>query len=1170
MSRFPGNIIKLPNVTPTQSSAQGVWSLKDQLVYQRNNQWPFQRDPYFNYTTLLLQGNVPNTTGPQAMTQPLAYNSDASTNNFLVTPNGEVSPRPFSPYGGGAYSNFFDGSGDYLTATNSSAFYLSTGNFTVEAWLYKSASGTGIIVGQTQNSGAPYNGWLMYVTSGNLIRFEGSNGVSIQSTGTFPLNQWVHVAAVRVGSTTTLYMDGSAVGTGSVSITDFSGVLTIGQYTTPVGGSEWNGYISNLRIVKGTAVYTSNFTPPTQPLQNITNTSLLTCQSNRFIDNGTANSGSGFAITVNGTPRVTDNSPFVSTDFTTGAGYFNGASGSNLAFATGSFVFGNSDFTIEAWVYNTGTTTGTFFNGQYTSGASTTSIIGAIGSSNGNFDMYIGSSVYSLTGINPALNQWVHLAIVRTGGTVSVFQNGNRTHTRSDLSTLSINAGGTTVAPQIGNSLAGYLSNHRIIIGGGPYDATQTSIPIPTAPLAVTANTKLLTLQTRAASQNIGFIDSSPNEFIVTKNGNTTQGTFSPFSPTGWGAYGSGTTSYAQLNNADYAISTGDFTIEFWMYLTSDKATTCFCSATSNPNLTVAMTGGSSGARLFYMEYGGTGTTFGAGSNYLNKWTHVAFVRSSGVVTCYQDGNATNPGGTTRAAAVGSTANLYLLRNSGDTSQDLPGYVSNFRICKSAVYGANFSPSTSALTTTSQNATNCVLLTFQNNRFRDNSSNNSTVTPSANLSVQAFSPFAPATQSSPLVTGGSGYFDGTGSGTAADYLTVPDSPVFTLGSGDFTLETWIYSTVGSGAERYYIAHTDNATAAASQFALYQRSADAFILFEYYVSTTANSITSGAAITLNQWNHIAVCRSNGTLSMFVNGVRPATGTTNISTTAFNDSASSLGIGGRTSGAALLTGNICGMRLVRGTDIYGASNTTIVVPTAPPTAIPNTSLLLNFTGGGIVDATGQNNLETVANAQISTVQAKWGPGSMYFNGTTNYLKSPASPAFNCGTGNWTIEGWVYISSYSTNFPIMIGNNNGTFSAGALGFTAQNAGNNKFSLAAYDINPSAATLIASSTNSLNTWYYVALVRNGTSLTLYRDGVSVASTNISASVTFDWGKSGLLVAGAGWDGAASYFNGYIDDLRITKGYARYVTGTGGNAGQMVFNGTNTLALPTGPFPIG
>jgi len=45
--------------------------------------------------------------------------------------------------------------------------------------------------------------------------------------------------------------------------------------------------------------------------------------------------------------------------------------------------------------------------------------------------------------------------------------------------------------------------------------------------------------------------------------------------------------------------------------------------------------------------------------------------------------------------------------------------------------------------------------------------------------------------------------------------------------------------------------------------------------------------------------------------------------------------------------------------------------------------------------------------------------------------------------------------------------------------------------------------------------------------------------------------------------------WNGYLDDIRITRGYARYVEGTGGNAGKMVFNGTNTLALPTAPFPL-
>jgi hypothetical protein len=56
-----------------------------------------------------------------------------------------------------------------------------------------------------------------------------------------------------------------------------------------------------------------------------------------------------------------------------------------------------------------------------------------------------------------------------------------------------------------------------------------------------------------------------------------------------------------------------------------------------------------------------------------------------------------------------------------------------------------------------------------------------------------------------------------------------------------------------------------------------------------------------------------------------------------------------------------------------------------------------------------------------------------------------------------------------------------------------------------------------------------------------MYRDGISVASTTISTNAVFNWGKLGCRIGGGNWDGAESYFNGYIDDLRVTKGYARY-----------------------------
>ena len=126
---------------------------------------------------------------------------------------------------------------------------------------------------------------------------------------------------------------------------------------------------------------------------------------------------------------------------------------------------------------------------------------------------------------------------------------------------------------------------------------------------------------------------------------------------------------------------------------------------------------------------------------------------------------------------------------------------------------------------------------------------------------------------------------------------------------------------------------------------------------------------------------------------------------------------------------------------------------------------------------------------------------------------------------------------------NYPLIFGNNNGSYAAGALALTNSNADsasyNDRFFLAAYDV--ATPTLVASSTNSLNTWYHLALVRNGTNLVMYRDGISVASRTITSSITFDWGKGGVRVGGGNWDAAQSYFNGYIQDLRVTRGYARY-----------------------------
>jgi hypothetical protein len=231
----------------------------------------------------------------------------------------------------------------------------------------------------------------------------------------------------------------------------------------------------------------------------------------------------------------------------------------------------------------------------------------------------------------------------------------------------------------------------------------------------------------------------------------------------------------------------------------------------------------------------------------------------------------------------------------------------------------------------------------------------------------------------------------------------------------------------------------------------------------------------------------------------------------------------------------------MRVVKGSAVYTSNFTP---PTAPVSAIASTVLLMDYTNAGILDNAMMNDLETVGNAQISTSVKKYGTGSMLFDGNGDNLSTPTTPNLNMGTGNWTIECWVYILSRTLNYPLIFGNNNGSYTTGALALVNSNSDsasyNDRFCLSVKD-HLNAPTLVASSTNSSNTWYHLAVVRNGTSLVMYRDGTSVASATISSGLGFDWGKLGSRIGGGNWDGAQSYFNGYIDDLRITNGVARY-----------------------------
>jgi hypothetical protein len=209
-------------------------------------------------------------------------------------------------------------------------------------------------------------------------------------------------------------------------------------------------------------------------------------------------------------------------------------------------------------------------------------------------------------------------------------------------------------------------------------------------------------------------------------------------------------------------------------------------------------------------------------------------------------------------------------------------------------------------------------------------------------------------------------------------------------------------------------------------------------------------------------------------------------------------------------------------------YDPTQTTITIPTAPSSPT-GSNFCLNFTNAGIIDNTAKNVLETVGNAQISTVQSKWGGSSMAFDGNGDYLDARLGPVQVLG-GDFTVEMWVYPTTITGSNRTFLWLENGVNSAaffmyGATGYVGLDISN----VATYNLGSTAITT--------NSWQHLAFVRSGSTLTAYINGTSVGTATVTASL----GSSGIMRIGAGANAITPYF-GYIDDFRITKGVARYV----------------------------
>ena len=664
--------------------------------------------------------------------------------------------------------------------------------------------------------------------------------------------------------------------------------------------------------------------------------------------------------------------------------------------------------------------------------------------------------------------------------------------------------------------------------------------------------TLLLSTTATNGQQNNTFLDSSTNNFTITRNPATgpnapTQGTFSPFSQTGWVNYFNG--SYLTVPaGADFNLGTNDFCIEFWLNPIAPATYGGILSFDNNGDYPLNFSYASANSSNLQANFGTTTawlyTAFFDTSTATNAWAHYVATRSGSTFRLFKNG-VLKATGTSSGTIGNSSSNIYI---NGNSSSAGTTYISNLRIINGSIPTAYqtsstttgttiFTVPTSPLTTTSQGATaaDVKLLTCQSNRFVDNSTANpktiSVVTANSTPTVVPFSPFNPTSAWSASTVGGSGYFDGTG-----DYLNTPATGQFAP-TGNFTIRLWFYLTSLAATNHLIGNYTTNA---ATDWLIEVINTGVIQVF-----TNGSTLRlSHSGVTTNQWYYLTITRSGTTITGQVNGSNFNTTATYTQSGTFGSATKAIYIGQRAGSTNPLFGYLSSVSLVDGSALQ-------TVPTAPLTNESGTQLLLNFTNSGIYDATAKNVLETVGNAQVSTAQSKWAPTSMLFNGTTDYLQvNTASDLYNLSSGNWTIEAWVYRTGTNQMAVMSYMDNNGASlngwgvevnrtTAGTLYFGTYNASS---------AFPSTSIKSAGNLVPSNVWTYIAVTCVGTTVTLYVNGTSVAT---GTRGTVGNNANCRLRIGALNYTTVSYWQGYIQDPRITKGYAR------------------TIATPTEAFPV-
>ena len=623
---------------------------------------------------------------------------DGSDSDHTITKNGNITQGSFGPFARpdgewsvGLNTDTSVTETGYLRVPSSGDF--GTGNFTYEAWIYMVEGGGNPIL--LANSGGAVAVFRLGTTTSYLF---GNNNTSGQTYVTFSdlsasTFQWHHIALVRSSGVIKCYLNGTASSTTLSSSAATGAAEYIGTARNYTSGSRlFDGYISNVRF-SDVARYTSNFTPSTAPFVSDSNTDLLTCQSNRFVDN----SSNGRTVTPYGQSAVTTFGPFLTSAVydpaVNGASAHIATSGEYFSIANSSeFFMGNDAYTIEFW--NFGGPSGTQYvfdnykaggTGGMTMYLTTAGKIHMRLSTTGGYKDTITSDGAFI------INQWSHIAVVRTyvssNTTVVIYVNGvaKKTSTFNNVTAVSNTTEALTIGfPSASLAYTGYLCDFRMVKGTAVYTGNFTP---PTAPLTNITNTKLLLNMSNGQA-----IDNSAQNNLTlfgTAKLSTGQAKF-------------GDTSILFDGNSDYLTfphsesndisGAGNWTVEFfWRFVNND--------ATRYQEIVSKGVGfqlyGNQGALSIALSANNTSSFFlsttGGTTLSDNTWYHIAAVKNGTAYNVYLNGtNEANLDGTSSSNVSTGTDPWMMGAVTGSNRYYANGYMDECRISHFARYTGNF------------------------------------------------------------------------------------------------------------------------------------------------------------------------------------------------------------------------------------------------------------------------------------------------------------------------------------------------------------------------------------------------------------------------------------------------------------------------------------------------